>query len=279
MIRRAIAIPLSSAAIFAFATALSFFMPAAFATAADSAESPPIPEAQMPQFIKAAVAADRPAEDKQLDAGRQPEQMLAFFGIAPGQKVADLFAGGGYTTELLSRVVGPTGTVYSQNPPFPERFKKIGATWQARLKNPALKNVVPVQKPFDAPDLLPVPPDSLDAVTMNMNYHDMVLLKIDRAKVNAAVFKALRPGGYYDIVDHSAKDGSGLKDIQLHRIDEKIVIDEIEEAGFKPAGASSALRHPDDDRTWNVFKKRGQTDRFMLKFEKIAVTDGIEKQP
>ena len=96
----------------------------------------------------------------------------------------------------------------------------------------------------------------------------MVIFKIDRDKVNTAVFKALKPGGFYDIIDHSAKDGSGIKDISLHRIDEKFLIDEVQKAGFKLAAASSALRHPEDDRTWMVFKKRGQTDRFMLKFVK-----------
>ncbi|HLI79268.1 MAG TPA: hypothetical protein VKV03_04760 [Candidatus Binataceae bacterium] len=269
MIRRTIGVTFTSVAIFALAIALTAFMPRASASAAEIAEAPPIPADQIPAQIKNVVAStDRPADDKKLDAGRRPEQMLAFFGIAPGMQVADIFAGGGYTTELLSRVVGPTGKVYSQNGPFPERFKKIGETWHARLKNPALSNVVAVEKPFGAPDMLPVPPNSLDAVVMNMNYHDMVLFKIDRDKVNAVVFKALKPGGFYDIVDHSAKDGSGIKDVSLHRIDEKFLVDEIEKAGFKLAAASSALRHPDDDRTWNVFKKRGETDRFMLKFVK-----------
>jgi predicted methyltransferase len=269
MIRRTIGITFTGVAIFAFAIALTAFIQQTPAIAADVAEAPPLPADQIPAQIKNVVAsADRPADDKKLDAGRQPAQMLAFFGIVPGMQVADLFAGGGYTTELLSRVVGPTGKVYSQNGPFPDRFKKIGEAWQARLKNPALGNVVAVQKPFGAPDMLPVPPSSLDAVVMNMNYHDMVLFKIDRDKVNAVVFKALKPGGFYDIVDHSAKDGSGIENVSLHRIDEKFLVDEIEKAGFKLAAASSALRHPDDDRTWNVFKKRGETDRFMLKFVK-----------
>jgi predicted methyltransferase len=97
-------------------------------------QTAPIPESQVPKNIRDAVnAPDRPADDKALDAGRQPEQVLAFFGIRPGMKVADLFAGGGYTTELLSRAVGPTGTVYSENGPFPEKFKKIGETWHSRL--------------------------------------------------------------------------------------------------------------------------------------------------
>jgi predicted methyltransferase len=275
MIRRSIGHDVISASI-ATATVMAI---ALFALPSHAQQSPavmaavqetaPVPEDQIPKAIKDAVnSPDRPADDKSLDAGRKPDQMLAFFGIAPGMQVADLFAGGGYTTELLSRAVGPTGKVYSQNGVFPEKYKKIGDAWEARLKKPALKNVVEVKKAFDAPDLLPVATGSLDAVTMNMNYHDMVIFKIDRDKVNAAAFKALKPGGFYEIVDHSAKDGSGINDVSLHRIDEKFLVDEIQKSGFKLAAASSALRHPDDDRSWNVFKKRGETDRFMLKFVK-----------
>jgi predicted methyltransferase len=237
-------------------------------------ESAPIPPAQIPQNIKDAVTApDRSEADKKLDAGRQPEQMLAFFGIQSGMKVADLFAAGGYTSELLARAVGPSGMVYSQNPVFPPELQQIGQAWNERLKNPGLKNVVAVTKSFEADDLLPVPPGSLDAVLMNMNYHDLVLRGIDRDKVNATVYKALKSGGAYAIIDHSAKDGSGIKDIELHRIDENFLITEVQKAGFKLAARSSALRHPADDRTWVtsprvVGERRGTSDRFMLKFTK-----------
>ena len=233
-------------------------------------EAPPIPETQIPADITAAInSPERPAADKALDAGRKPDQILAFYEIKPGMKVADIFAGGGYMTELFARIVGPKGTVYSQNMPFPEKFKKTEDQWNERLKEPALKNVVKVRKPFDAPDLLPVPPDSLDAVIIHLNYHDLVGFKMDRANVNAAVFKALKPGGIYGIVDHSAPAGTGAADTAtIHRIDEDFLIKDVEKAGFKLHGASSALRHPEDDRTWLVFKHRGQTDRFMLKFTK-----------
>jgi predicted methyltransferase len=238
--------------------------------ATSTAETAPVPEAQIPKEVTDAInAPDRPAADKALDAGRQPDQIMAFYGIKPGMKVADIFAGGGYMTELFARIVGPTGTVYSQNGPFPEQFRKIEDEWNARLKEPALKNVVKVSKPFDAPDLLPVPPDSLDVVIIHLNYHDMVGLKLNRENVNAAVFKALKPGGIYGIVDHSAAAGAGdTQTTTLHRIDEDFLIKDVEKAGFKLSGASSALRHPEDDRTWVVFKHRGQTDRFMLKFSK-----------
>jgi len=239
--------------------------PALMATVADTA---PIPEARIPAYIKSAVnAPDRPADDKALDAGRKPEQMLAFFGITPGMKVADIWAAGGWTTELLSHVVGPEGKVYSQNGPIPPKYQKAADDWHARIKR--LKNVVEVDKPFDAPDLLPVAPGTLDAVLVNLNYHDMVGLKMDRAKINQQIFTALKPGGVYGIVDHSAQAGSGARDTAtLHRIDENFVISEVEKSGFELAGSSAALRHPEDDRTWFIFKKRGQTDRFMLKFVK-----------
>jgi predicted methyltransferase len=238
--------------------------------AASVAESAPIPASQIPADITAAInSPDRPAADKALDAGRRPDQILAFYGIRPGMKIADVFAGGGYMTELYARIVGPNGTVYSQNGPFPKQFKQIEDKWNERLKEPALKNVVKVSKPFDAPDLLPVPPDSLDAVIIHLNYHDMVGLKLNRDNVNAAVFKALKPGGIYGIVDHSAKPGTGdTQTTTLHRIDEDFLIKDVEKSGFKLYGASSALRHPEDDRTWYVFKHRGETDRFMLKFVK-----------
>jgi predicted methyltransferase len=238
--------------------------------AAVIAETAPTLPNRIPHAISAAVnSPERPADDKALDAGRNPAQWLAFFGIKPGMQVADLFAGGGYTTELLARIVGPTGKVYSVNPPFPERFKRIGDQWQARIKEAALSNVVAVQKPFSGPDFQIAPPGSLDAVIIHENYHDLVGFKNDRAKINGAVFAALKPGGVYGIVDHAAAKSSGDRDVStLHRIDEDFVINEVEKSGFKLAAASSALRHPDDDHTWKVFEKRGQTDRFILKFVK-----------
>jgi predicted methyltransferase len=236
-------------------------------------ETPPFPPEQMPAAIHNAVAApDRPDADKALDAGRQPEQMLAFFAVAPGMQVADLYAGGGYTTELLARVVGPKGKVYSQEPIFPPELQQIEKAWTERLARPALANVVAVHKAM-TDQFLPVPPGSLNLVVINMNYHDLVLQNLDRDKINAAVFLALRPGGLYGIVDHSAKPGSGPESLQLHRIDQAFLTQEVEKAGFKLLAASSALRNPSDDRTWSTSprvagEKRGTSDRFMLKFVK-----------
>ncbi len=245
----------------------------ALVAATPTNESAPLPPEKIPAPIRDAVAApERPDADKALDAGRQPAQLLAFFGAAPGMKAADLFAGGGYTTELLARVVGPKGKVWSQLPILPPEMAQVEQAWSERLKKPALANTVAVHANFDD-DFLPVPPGSLDLVVINLNYHDLVLRGVDREKVNAAVFRALRPGGIYGIVDHSAKPGAGDAGLQLHRIDVAQVVLEVEKAGFKLDGASSVLRRPDDDRTWSTSprtagERRGTSDRFVLRFAK-----------
>jgi predicted methyltransferase len=247
--------------------------------ASAAAGSPPgakhetaLAESQIPKYIVDAVnSPNRPAADRKLDASRKPEQLMAFFGIKPGMKVADLWAGGGYTTELLARAVGPDGKVYSQNMEFPEKRKSAEKMWQDRANEPGVTNVVEVTKPFDSPQVLPVPPNSLDAVIMNLNYHDMVGRGYDRDKLNAAVFKALKPGGIYGLVDNSAKSGSGARDANtLHRIDEKFETAEIEKAGFTLAATSNVLRNPSDPRTEPFWKLDHQQDRFVLKFVKPA---------
>jgi predicted methyltransferase len=226
----------------------------------------------IPDYVRAAVtAADRSDADRALDAGRKPDLTLAFFDIEPGLKVAEIGAGGGYTSELLARVVGPAGKVYAQNSPFIlEKF--ANAPWTARLAKPILSNVVRADREFDDP--LPPEATELDAVLIVLFYHDTVWLGVDRAKMNQAVFAALKPGGVYGIVDHSGLPGTGLSGVKsIHRIEEKTVRDEVERAGFVLADEASFLRNPSDTRDWNdspreAGDRRGTSDRFVLKFKK-----------
>jgi predicted methyltransferase len=229
-----------------------------------------IPAADIPAYITAAIASpDRPAHDREMDAGRKSAQVMAFFGIKPGMKVADLWAGGGYNTEILARIVGPTGKVYSQNGPFPEKFKKNADIWHGRLKEPGMGNVIEVTKPFGSSELLPVAPGTLDAVFINLDYHDLFNIGADPNKLNGQVLRALKPGGIYAIVDNSAKTGSGIRDTKtLHRIDEAFVIKQVEHDGFRLAATSNVLRNPKDPRTQPFWKIDHTQDRFMLKFVK-----------
>ncbi len=229
-----------------------------------------VPEDRIPAAIREAVSSPaRPASDRALDAGRKPAQVMAFFGIRPGMRVADLSAVSGYTTELLSLIVGPHGKVYSQNQKLPARFAKALQLWKSRLKAPNGSNIVEVTEPFDSPHLLPVAPGSLDAVIMNMNYHDLVWLGVHRDRMNRVIYRALKKGGVFGVIDNSAQPGSGARDVRtLHRIDERFEVADITKAGFRLAATSDILRNPKDDRTWPIFKHRGQQDRFVLKFVK-----------
>ena len=235
-----------------------------------------IPADQIPPYLTDAINSPaRPTADRESDASRQPVQVMAFFGIKPGMQVADLWAGGGATTELLARIVGPTGKVYSQNSAFPEKFKKNEATWKGRLKEPGMGNVVEVTKPFDAPDLLPVAPGTLDAVFINLNYHDLFDVGADPEKFNAAVLRALKPGGVYGIVDNSAQAGSGTRDTNtLHRIDEDFVVKQVDKAGFRLVATSDVLSNPKDPRTEPFWKMDHTQDRFILKFVKPITLAG-----
>ncbi len=216
-------------------------------------------------------ATDRTDEDRKLDPGRKPAELLELIDLKPGMKVAEIGAGAGYTTELLARAVGPSGVVYAQNP---DKFLKsfLQKSWPARLQRPAMKNVVRVDRELDDP--LPPEAKNLDAVLINVVYHDTVWMKTDRAKMNRAIFASLQPGGAYLVIDSSAKPGTGEQDAKtLHRIDEKLVQAEVERAGFELERRSDFLRNPDDTRDWNsspvaAGQKRGTSDRFALRFIK-----------
>jgi len=241
-------------------------------TADAAAPAPYTPAADVPEPIRAAIAApDRSAADRALDAGRKPGEVLAFFKVAPGQRIGELFAGGGYTTELLARTVGEGGKIWAQNSKdVLERFAR--KPWEARAANPIMKHVVGVEAPIDAP--FPAEAKDLDLVITILNYHDAVWQKADRAQMNKAVFDALKPGGIYAIVDHSAAPGGGTRDVEtLHRIDEEIVKQEVTAAGFKLDATSDVLRNPADTRDWNsspreAGARRGTSDRFVLRFVK-----------
>jgi predicted methyltransferase len=193
-------------------------------------------------------------------------ELLDFLGVRLGERVADLGAGSGYTTELLARAVGPSGVVYAQNDKA-TIDNYVSESWPKRLAREATRNVVRMDREFDAP-FSPEAHD-LDLVTLLFSYHDIVAAGGDRSKLNAAVFRALAPGGRYVVADHRAAPGAGLDAASaLHRIEEKIVRAEVEAAGFAFVESGDFLRDPSDDATQPSFKRGFVTDRFILAFKK-----------
>jgi predicted methyltransferase len=201
---------------------------------------------------------DRIAGEQELDQARKPDQVLAFYGVKPGDKVADISAGRGYYTAILSGVVGPEGLVYTVNVNSREEVNQ-------RWKSPKFANVRVADGPFDK---LALPQDgSLDFVLIHLNYHDVD--PAIRGAMNKRIFAALKRGASYAVVDHSAKDGSGNEaNKTLHRIDKLQVIKEVTAAGFTLGKEGDMLRKPEDTRDFNVNKERNKDDRFVLAFVK-----------
>ena len=226
----------------------------------------------VPPYIAAAVAdAARPEADRTRDADRRPGEVVAFAGIKPGDKVADILPGGGYFTRVFSKVVGAKGKVYAV---VPDEMLKMRATAADGIKalsaDPGFANVAVVTTPINAV----AAPEPLDVVWTSLNYHDLhnkMMGPADIAAFNKSVFGALKKGGTYIVIDHASAKGTGVADTDtLHRIDVEAVKAEVTGAGFVLAGESDILRHSADDHTGKVFDSgiRGKTDQFILKFRK-----------
>jgi predicted methyltransferase len=217
-----------------------------------------------PDYAALIAAPDRSAADRATDARRDPLKALAFIGARPGMKVLDIGAGGGYSTELMARAVGPNGVAYGQNAP---EFARPQAALDARTKTPAGKPIVGLARPFDDP--LPADVRDLDLITFLFFYHDTTYMAVDRVKMNAKLFAALKPGGFLVIADHSAATGAGATvGRSLHRIEESVLRREVEAAGFKLVGEGDFWRHSEDTRDFTTQPPTKPADEFILKFQK-----------
>lgn len=229
----------------------------------------------LPNYISAAIAdSHRPSTETSRDTQRHPGELIAFAGIKPGMTVVDLLpgvAGGGYFTRIFSAVVGSSGHVYAY----------FGTQYDEPLRANGMDPDNQGKFFSDYPNISAIHtalvqfalPQPADVVWTADNYHDMhnKAYNTDVSRVNAAVFAALKPGGYYIVVDHRAAKGAGLGVTEtLHRMDEDIAKSEIEAAGFKLIGSSDVLKTSSADDTRNIHLpgEHDHTDQFVLKFQK-----------
>lgn len=240
-----------------------------------TAQAPTTPAAevtaQSANIVAAVADTRRPQPDRDRDAARHPAETLAFAQIEPGDRVADIFPGGGYWTRMFAVAVGENGRVYPTI-----RADGVAGEYETPVLDVAAQypNAVMARTPYDALAY----PEPLDVVFTAQNYHDMPIAGYnlgDRAQMNATAFAALKPGGLYVVIDHSAVDGSPVQTDQetsIHRIDQATVRREVEAAGFVFDGESDVLRNAADPRTASVFDPsiRGRTDQFMMRFRKPA---------
>jgi len=247
---------------------------------------------------------DRSAADRVNDQRRKPEQLLVFMTIQPGMVALDISAGGGYTSELLARAIGPQGRVYGQSQPrdperpaptpaapeggaapaapapaassaaprpMPRTSAMALAEREQRLRAAGVPAapIVAVAQRFDDPVPAPLVDGGLDLVTLMFNYHDLGFLGVDRAAMNRALFRALKPGGIYVIADHAGRAGTGISESgTLHRIEEAFLRSEVEAAGFRLQAEGQFLRNPADPRDRNTPEPFQPKDEFVLRFVK-----------
>jgi predicted methyltransferase len=251
------------------------------------------------QVAAIVAASDRTDADRTNDQRRHPVELMTFVGARPGWTVLDVSTGGGYTTELLARMVGPTGMVWAQSrprnpnapapkpaqpegggaapapaatPPAPPRTAAdVLAERSDRMKaaGVAAAPIAYAALPFDDPVPPAVADGKLDLVTLMFNYHDFSWIPVDRASMNRAIFAALKPGGLYVIADHAGRPGTGITESgTLHRIEESFLRQEVEAAGFRLLAEGDFLRNPNDPRDRNTPEPPQPKDEFVLKFVK-----------
>jgi len=265
------------------------------------AEAPDRQTLSLERIREIVASPDRSAADRSNDVRRKPEQMLAFIGIRPGIVALDVSAGRGYTTELLARAIGPKGMVYGQSQPRdPDRAPAasegnsnpaapadamqtpqaarapITAAVALAQRNKYLHDagiqaapIVAVVQRFVDPVPAELANGRLDLVTLMFNYHDLEYLGVDRAQMNRAIFRALKPGGQYVIADHAGRPGTGSSESgTLHRIEEAFLLREVQAAGFRLVAQADFLRNPADPRDRNTPNPPQPKDEFVLKFVK-----------
>lgn len=221
-----------------------------------------------PELIAAAIShPDRSTADRERDMRSKPEQILPLLELDSGGRVVDVFAGGGYYSELLAYVVGESGKVIVYNNEAYRAF--TGKELDRRFQDKNLKQIEQTYRPADNMGL---PEGQLDAALMIMSLHDLYFVqepnwpKKNPQQFLQQIFQALKPGGRFLVVDHQAAAGRGKEDAQeLHRIEDRFVQTLLENNGFQLQRQSDLLRNKEDKHADSVFapERRGNSDRFV----------------
>jgi predicted methyltransferase len=224
---------------------------------------------------------ERLEEDIARDQRSRPEAIIPLLNLQTGDRVIDIFAGGGYYTELLASVLGEDGEAILHNN---DGFEAWGINGLSDRFKPGRDpgNIVRLTRSGINLDLAA---ESINGALIVMAYHDLYVVPKryngeeyvpvgDPANTEyflEQVFTALKPGGRFVIVDHAGDETMNHNLVaDLHRIKESFTRSEIEAAGFRFVDSTDALRNPEDNRNMIVFDLdvQGETDRFTLAFEK-----------
>jgi len=221
--------------------------------------------------VEAALTAEaRPQADRDRDRNRRPLETLNFFGLKDDMRVLELIPGGGWYTRVLAPVLAENGKLYVA---IGTRRIKDGL-----LNEPGFGQV----ELLDTKDNLRRPEGSrfyqLDDFELDVSGLDMVLTfrnlhnfdPDSRARLNEQVFKALKSGGLYGVVDHTMRHMEPANHENRRRIDPVLVIREMLDLGFEFVDHTDLHYRADDELQYEVGRRSvsGNTDRFTLLFRK-----------
>jgi predicted methyltransferase len=226
------------------------------------------------EVAEALASPGRMEKDRQSDPFRRPDLVLGFFEIQPGMVVLDLFSGGGYYTEIVSRVVGDQGEVLAHNNAAYVAYAKDDI--DLRYADNRLANVNRITSEADQ---LELPESRFDAALVMLTWHDFYYLDeengwpaIDEASLVSKLCAALKPGAVLGLTDHVAAEGSDPQETaqNLHRIDPQRIKADLQGSCFEYEGELQVLRNSADDHSQPMFAEgvRGKTDRVVYKFRR-----------
>lgn len=221
--------------------------------------------------VAAALADEaRPAGDVERDRNRRPIDTLNFFGLKDNMKVLELIPGGGWYTRVLGPVLADNGELYVA---LGTRRVSEGV-----LTEPAFAHVTrlettdnlhrPEGSRYYTLDDFEFGVSDLDMVVTFRNLHNFG--PESRARMNSEVFKALKSGGLYGLVDHTKRHMQREDNENRRRIDPVLVIKEMLDQGFEFVDYTDLHYRADDELVYEVGRRTvtGNTDRFTMLFRK-----------
>lgn len=221
--------------------------------------------------VEAALADEsRPAEDRKRDRNRRPLDTLNFFGLKDNMRVLELLPGGGWYTRVLAPVLADNGKLYvalgtdtvSENVLILPGFEQVEVlvTSDNRRRPEGSRHYLMDDFEFGV--------SKLDMVVTFRNLHNFDAGS--REKMNRQVFAALRSGGLYGVVDHTARHMEPANHENRRRVDPVMIIKELLDLGFEFVDYTDLHYRADDELVYEVGRRSvtGNTDRFTLLFRK-----------
>jgi len=144
--------------------------------------------------------------------------LLKNLAVKPGMVVADIGAGSGYHSSLLSKMVG-TGKVFAVDVE-PEMIAYLNA----RIKEEKLSRIIPV---LSTEQKVSLPENTIDMMLLVDVYHEFSF----PYEMALSMRAALKPGGKLVLVEFRAEDPT-VPIKTIHKMSEAQAIKEFKAAGF-----------------------------------------------